>query len=165
MPNCKEWRGRISSLISPLYFHRTRAMEIQRMRIPCKPARRFSLSAVTVGLAAAGLLYTPSALAAACATAWVENNTYYAINTVVSYQGSNYKALVSHTAYTGTGWYPATTPSLWSSQGTCGTTTRRRRRPRRRPRRRRRPPLRPRRPRRLPRRRRPRGRARPRRPR
>ena len=79
-------------------------------------ARRFALRSITVSLATAGLLYAPSALAADCAAAWAEGNTYTA-NSLASYQSTNYKALVTHTAYVGTNWNPAASPTLWSNQG------------------------------------------------
>ncbi|KAF0814560.1 Exochitinase 1 [Andreprevotia sp. IGB-42] len=63
-----------------------------------------------------------SVVAAFAAPAWQEGNTYSA-GVVVSYNGHDYKALVSHTAYTGAGWNPASTPTLWQDLGvTSGTT-------------------------------------------
>ncbi|WP_255992304.1 glycosyl hydrolase family 18 protein [Chitinolyticbacter albus] len=46
------------------------------------------------------------------AAPWVEGSTY-AVGTVVQYNGKSYQALVTHTAYTGAGWNPAATPTLW----------------------------------------------------
>ncbi|GLS04271.1 hypothetical protein GCM10007860_14180 [Chitiniphilus shinanonensis] len=71
----------------------------------------------------AGLAGVPlAAQAAACVAGWAEGNTY-AAGTVVSYNGHNYRALVTHTAYVGANWNPAATPSLWADQGTCGGAT------------------------------------------
>nr|BAA09627.1 chitinase [Aeromonas sp. 10S-24]prf//2206304B chitinase [Aeromonas sp.] len=56
------------------------------------------------------------------APAWQEGSTYTA-GTVVSYGGHDYQALVTHTAYVGAGWNPASTPTLWKDLGvTTGTT-------------------------------------------
>ncbi|WP_158501946.1 chitinase [Vitiosangium sp. GDMCC 1.1324] len=77
------------------------------------------------GTACGGQEMTPLELeegtltAAACAE-WAEGNTYTA-GQVVSYQGLSYTALVTHTAYVGTGWNPRDTPSLWTAGGNCGT--------------------------------------------
>ncbi|MCR5719370.1 MAG: hypothetical protein K6F84_02290, partial [Lachnospiraceae bacterium] len=43
---------------------------------------------------------------------WAEGNTYTR-GTVVSYNGSNYECIVTHTAYVGANWTPDTTPTLW----------------------------------------------------
>ncbi|KAF0812966.1 hypothetical protein IGB42_02361 [Andreprevotia sp. IGB-42] len=53
---------------------------------------------------------------AVAATAWKEGVTYNA-GTVVTYNGKDYTALVTHTAYVGTNWNPAATPTLWSATG------------------------------------------------
>ncbi|SMC20452.1 Carbohydrate binding domain-containing protein [Andreprevotia lacus DSM 23236] len=58
---------------------------------------------------------------AMAAPTWQEGNTYTA-GTVVTYNGQDYKALVTHTAYVGANWNPAATPSLWSPQGTSSAT-------------------------------------------
>ncbi|WP_051711281.1 carbohydrate-binding protein [Andreprevotia chitinilytica] len=47
--------------------------------------------------------------------AWAEGNTY-TVGSCVSYGGVNYIALVTHTAYVGTGWNPPATPTLWKLQ-------------------------------------------------
>ena len=57
---------------------------------------------------------------AACRGAWAEGNTYNAGDTV-TYSGATYTALVTHTAFVGANWNPASTPSLWQLGGTCGT--------------------------------------------
>lgn len=56
---------------------------------------------------------TPTPPPSACQL-WAEGKTYNA-GTVVSYQGKQYKALVSHTAYAGTGWNPVAAPTLWQA--------------------------------------------------
>ncbi|SMC28638.1 Chitinase [Andreprevotia lacus DSM 23236] len=64
-----------------------------------------------------------SVIAAFAAPAWQEGNTYTA-GTVVTYNGHDYQALVTHTAYVGAGWNPSSTPTLWKDLGvTTGTTT------------------------------------------
>ncbi|MDG6104856.1 glycoside hydrolase family 18 [Dactylosporangium aurantiacum] len=66
-----------------------------------------------------------AAAAVTCsAPAWAEGNTYTA-GTQVTYNGRLYQALVTHTAYVGAGWNPASTPSLWTDLGACtgGTTS------------------------------------------
>ncbi|XZG69956.1 glycosyl hydrolase family 18 protein [Chitinibacteraceae bacterium HSL-7] len=65
---------------------------------------RFALAAVPAALIAAQ--------AFAAAPAWQEGQTYNA-GTVVSYSGAEYVALVTHTAYVGANWNPASTPTLW----------------------------------------------------
>ncbi|WP_067270413.1 carbohydrate-binding protein [Mitsuaria sp. 7] len=55
--------------------------------------------------------------------AWSEGKTFN-IGTVVSYQGKTYKALVTHTAWAGAGWNPASTPTLWTpTSAGCGAST------------------------------------------
>ncbi|GAA5785177.1 beta-1,3-glucanase family protein [Chitiniphilus shinanonensis] len=61
----------------------------------------------------------PTSAPASCAI-WAEGNTYVA-GTVVSYNGATYTALVTHTAYVGTNWNPAATPTLWRAGGSCGS--------------------------------------------
>ncbi|WP_412750515.1 carbohydrate-binding protein [Krasilnikovia sp. M28-CT-15] len=83
--------------------------------------------AVAVAVAPDGMaaVSTADAAAIACsATVWAEGNTYTA-GTQVTYQGHLYQALVTHTAYVGAGWNPASTPSLWTDLGACtgGPTT------------------------------------------
>ncbi|KAF0812479.1 putative bifunctional chitinase/lysozyme [Andreprevotia sp. IGB-42] len=53
----------------------------------------------------------PTVVPGGCA-AWVEGNTY-AANSCASYGGKDYVALITHTAYVGTNWNPASTPTLW----------------------------------------------------
>jgi chitinase len=73
------------------------------------------------------VLFAPDGMAAVACSApvWAEGNTYTAGNQV-SYNTHQYQALVTHTAYVGAGWNPASTPSLWKDLGACtggGTTT------------------------------------------
>lgn len=66
----------------------------------------------------------PAAMFAAyayAAPAWQEGTTYSA-GTVVSHKGSDYSALVTHTAYVGAGWTPDTTPTLWKLVGAGSAT-------------------------------------------
>lgn len=56
------------------------------------------------------------------APAWAEGNTYLA-GDLATYQGRRYEARQTHTAYPGTGWNPADTPSLWSDLGQCDDTS------------------------------------------
>src|SRR4051812_36433097 len=69
-------------------------------------------------LAPNGQAATNAALAACTAPAWAEGNTY-TVGTQVSYNGRQYKALVTHTAFVGAGWNPAAPPSLWQDLGSC----------------------------------------------
>ncbi|QLI82627.1 hypothetical protein HZU75_14430 [Chitinibacter fontanus] len=52
---------------------------------------------------------------------WQEGNTYTA-GTQVDYNGKTYTALVTHTAFTGANWNPASTPTLWKEVGTSTVT-------------------------------------------
>jgi chitinase len=89
--------------------------------------RKFALvlgavAAVTTVLALAPVLGAQAATnvaAAACSgPTWAEGNTY-TVGQLVTYNGHQYRALVTHTAYVGTGWNPAATPSLWTDLGAC----------------------------------------------
>ncbi|WP_081986623.1 chitinase [Chitinibacter sp. ZOR0017] len=64
----------------------------------------------------AGLLLAASVHAAS----WQEGTSYSA-GSVVDYNGKTYTALVSHTAYAGAGWNPASTPTLWKEGGSSTT--------------------------------------------
>ncbi len=66
---------------------------------------------------------TGEAAVACSSTVWAEGATYTA-GQQVTYQSKLYQALVTHTAYVGTGWNPAATPTLWKDLGACsgGTT-------------------------------------------
>lgn len=87
---------------------------------------RQGLSGISKRFSRVAMLFSSMAMvlaahdaAAACRGAWAEGNTYTA-GDGVTYSGGNYKALVTHTAYVGTGWNPAATPTLWSPGGDCG---------------------------------------------
>ncbi|XZG71025.1 glycosyl hydrolase family 18 protein [Chitinibacteraceae bacterium HSL-7] len=54
-----------------------------------------------------------------CYATWAEGTTYNA-GTLVTYNGRNYKALVTHVAYVGANWTPSSTPTLWQDAGACG---------------------------------------------
>nr|WP_281279724.1 glycosyl hydrolase family 18 protein [Chitiniphilus eburneus] len=62
-----------------------------------------------------------AAYAVAASPAWQEGTTYSA-GTTVSYSGHEYQALVTHTAYVGANWNPASTPTLWKDLGASGGT-------------------------------------------
>ncbi|UXY13690.1 glycosyl hydrolase family 18 protein [Chitiniphilus purpureus] len=64
----------------------------------------------------------PVASAQAACAAWAEGNTYTA-GAVVSYGGASYTARVTHTAYVGSNWNPAASPTLWQTGGDCGVVT------------------------------------------
>ncbi|WP_454056896.1 carbohydrate-binding protein, partial [Cupriavidus sp. Marseille-Q8015] len=48
--------------------------------------------------------------------AWQEGATY-ASGTTVTYNGRQYQALQTHTAFVGAGWNPAASPTLWKDLG------------------------------------------------
>jgi chitinase len=82
-----------------------------------------ALIAVPGGQAAPSPLNAaPVALVACTAPAWSEGVNYPA-GTKVTYSGRLYEALVTHTAWPGTGWNPAATPSLWRDLGACTGTS------------------------------------------
>ncbi|HWS33583.1 MAG TPA: glycosyl hydrolase family 18 protein [Actinoplanes sp.] len=84
--------------------------------------RRVLMSLAAGMLVASGavLAFQPSGAAAvACSsTIWAEGVSYTA-GQQVTYQQTLYQALVTHTAWAGTGWNPAATPTLWTSLGAC----------------------------------------------
>src|SRR5690242_16305472 len=61
---------------------------------------------------------TGNAAVACSSTVWAEGVAYTA-GQQVTYQSSLYQALITHTAWAGTGWNPAATPTLWKSLGAC----------------------------------------------
>ncbi len=79
-----------------------------------------ALAAGVLVASGAVLAFQPSGAAAVvCSpTTWAEGAAYTA-GQQVTYQSTLYQALVTHTAYVGTGWNPAATPTLWSSRGAC----------------------------------------------
>lgn len=68
--------------------------------------------------AAPALVAAPASALTCSSTTWSEGPTYTA-GQKVTYQGRLYTALVTHTAWAGTGWNPAATPSLWTDNGAC----------------------------------------------
>ncbi|GAA4937520.1 glycosyl hydrolase family 18 protein [Actinoplanes utahensis] len=66
---------------------------------------------------------TGNAAVACSSTVWAEGVAYTA-GRQVTYRSALYQALVAHTAWPGTGWNPAVTPTLWKDLGACegGTT-------------------------------------------
>ncbi|SMC16362.1 chitinase [Andreprevotia lacus DSM 23236] len=75
---------------------------------------RYSMAALPLALAAV--------FAHAAYPAWQEGTTYTA-GTYVSYNGHDYQALVTHTAYVGAGWTPSSTPTLWKDLGVSSGST------------------------------------------
>ncbi|WP_156970664.1 glycoside hydrolase family 19 protein [Andreprevotia chitinilytica] len=69
----------------------------------------------------AGLLAGVISASAWAYPAWQEGQTYSA-GTLVDYQGKTYQALVTHTAYLGTGWNPASSATLWKMVATSSPT-------------------------------------------
>ncbi len=82
--------------------------------------RTISLAVGAAMTVATGLVFIPpSSAAVVCnAPAWAEGNTYTA-GTQATYNGRLYQALVTHTAWAGTGWNPAATPTLWRDVDAC----------------------------------------------
>ncbi|AEV83871.1 glycoside hydrolase family 18 [Actinoplanes sp. SE50] len=77
------------------------------------------IAGVGVALGTTVIYSTTGEAAVACsATVWAEGVTYTA-GQQVTYQSKLYQALVTHTAYAGTGWNPAATPTLWKELGGC----------------------------------------------
>ncbi|QZA76466.1 chitinase [Deefgea tanakiae] len=75
---------------------------------------RFAIAAIpAVLMAASSLSYA--------ADAWKEGVTYNA-GSVVTYAGSDYRALVTHVSYVGANWNPASTTTLWTRIGAASTT-------------------------------------------
>ncbi|MBO0608641.1 cellulase family glycosylhydrolase [Myceligenerans salitolerans] len=77
-------------------------------------------AAVTLALGTAVVpgLVVPAFAVNCSAPAWAEGTSYGA-GDQVTYEGSGYTATTTHTAYPGTGWDPASTPALWTHDGTC----------------------------------------------
>ena len=76
-----------------------------------KSVKKFSL---VMGMAVAMELSIVSCPNFVNALDWQEGATYN-LGEVVTYSGVNYKCLVGHTAWAGTNWNPASTPSLWGA--------------------------------------------------
>src|SRR5579872_1366325 len=83
--------------------------------------KRTSLIALTVVVCVLMLASITSAATVSCTgvAAWSPNSVSYAAGAMVTYNGSEYKCLQSHTSQAG--WDPADVPALWSLQGTCGS--------------------------------------------
>lgn len=81
--------------------------------------KSLAFPALVLNAAAALLLSTAAPHAAMAAAAWAPD-TFYAASTIVTYNGSDYQALVNQTDYTGTGWNP-TVASLWTPVSGSGT--------------------------------------------
>jgi chitinase len=84
------------------------------------------LTAVVVAVSGAAVAIVPmtsSSAAVSCAglTAWAEGSSF-TTGQKVTYNGRQYDALVAHTAWAGTGWNPAATPSLWRDVDACSST-------------------------------------------
>jgi chitinase len=77
-------------------------------------------AAMTVATAVVSVPTSNAAVVPCSAPAWAEGATF-AVGSQVTYQGSLYSAQVAHTAWAGTGWNPASTPSLWTLVGSCGS--------------------------------------------
>ncbi|GAA4602720.1 chitinase [Actinoplanes octamycinicus] len=77
------------------------------------------VAGVGVALGSAVAFAATGEAAVACSsTVWAEGVTYTA-GQQVTYQSKLWQALVTHTAYAGTGWNPAATPTLWKDLGAC----------------------------------------------
>jgi chitinase len=94
--------------------------------------RAFALATGAALVVATGVVLAPNSGAAeigvaavSCtAPAWAEGASF-ALGAQVTYNGRLYSALVAHTAWAGTNWNPASTPSLWRDIDACsgGTPT------------------------------------------
>jgi chitinase len=83
--------------------------------------RRATALAIGAGLLiATGVVLAPTSNAAVTCTApaWAEGNSF-TLGAQVTYNGRLYAALVAHTAWAGTNWNPASTPSLWRDIDAC----------------------------------------------
>nr|WP_051711026.1 carbohydrate-binding protein [Andreprevotia chitinilytica] len=58
---------------------------------------------------------TPAPTPVASCPAWTEGPTYQ-VGSCVTYNGVQYVALITHTAYAGANWNPAATPTLWKAK-------------------------------------------------
>jgi endoglucanase len=73
---------------------------------------------LALGTAAVPLLPATAAASECSAPTWAEGATYRA-GQQVTHQGRTYTATMAHTAHPGAGWDPASTPTLWTLDGTC----------------------------------------------
>jgi endoglucanase len=84
------------------------------------------VAAATAAMLALGTALVPllpatavTAVSSECsAPAWAEGTSYGAGHQV-TYEGHAYTATMAHTAHPGAGWDPASTPTLWTLDGTC----------------------------------------------
>src|SRR5579872_1973336 len=82
--------------------------------------RIFVLALTAVALVLMLALAAPAAtVSCSGVAAWSGNSVSYSAGTLVTYNGSEYKCLQSHTSQAG--WDPADVPALWSLQGTCSS--------------------------------------------
>ena len=86
---------------------------------PSKPVSPRRTASPSLRLLAGLCVYAAAATAYAADVAW-QPDTLYQAGTVVSYQGHDYRALVTQVDYAATGWNP-TTPSLWTDLGASTT--------------------------------------------
>lgn len=84
--------------------------------------KRTSLFVATTLALVLTMALADSAQAVSCSgvPAWAPN-TSYTVGQLVTYSGSEYKCLQSHTSLTG--WEPPIVPALWSLVGSCGSGT------------------------------------------
>ncbi|RFS87207.1 glycoside hydrolase family 18 [Actinomadura spongiicola] len=93
--------------------------------------KRWSAAVTAVATAAAALLLSALALVVLSAPSsaqpslvactfptWAEGESYTA-GSKVTYSGRGYEARSAHTAYRGSNWNPASTPTLWRDLGAC----------------------------------------------
>jgi len=81
----------------------------------------FGLCALTLGIVTSTKPADAQTVNCTGVAAWSPNSVAYAIGNLVTYNGSEYKCIQAHTSQAG--WDPADVPALWTSQGTCATTT------------------------------------------
>lgn len=83
-----------------------------------KSDRHFVITILRATFLGAVLWFLPMAASLADCIAWAEGLTYTR-GTVVTFNNRTYTALVTHTAYAGAKWDPASTPTLWVAGGSC----------------------------------------------
>jgi chitinase len=93
-------------------------MKLRRRSVALLAGAAMALTGLAVLPGVQSALASPTTLAACSAPTWAEGNTYTA-GTQVTYNSHLYSALVTHTAWPGSGWNPAATPSLWKDLGAC----------------------------------------------
>ena len=97
---------------------------LARRRFTASLTAAATIASLVVVVPVTVLTLTNPAAAVVCSfPTWAEGQTYNA-GSKVTYNGRGYEALVTHTAWPGTNWNPAATPSLWKDLGACdGTPT------------------------------------------